>query len=597
MTDHTEVPQSEHSSAPITSEGSSEGSSESSSESPAFPEIDAALNELNANKDRWVSEPLSRKIELLREVIAGVERSAESQVHDALDAKGIAHDSRLAAEDWLSGPYANLRVMSELLVSLESLETRGHTGVTQRDARELESGQVAVSVFPRSMLDRVLLLGFKAEVRLQPHVKANEWSERTALTHREPPSEGKIALVLGAGNVASIGSLDLIHKLYFESQVCILKFNPVNEYLAPHYAEIMRPLIEEGFVRLVKGGAQEGEYLCQHPLVEEIHITGSCRTHDAIVYGVGEEGAARKERDEPVCEKRISSELGNVSPVIVVPGVWTQREIKFHAANIATQMYNNSGFNCNATRVIIMHRDWPQRRALTDAILATLSDLEARRAYYPGAAERHERFMSSHSGAEAVRTRNIDDVEGALPVGLLVEVDAAQTDHLAFQEEAFCAFAATTLLDADDTPSFIRAATAFANDVVWGTLNATIIVDPRAQKRYSADIEHALDELRFGSVGLNHWPALSYGLGNTTWGAFPGHERQDIRSGIGVVHNTFMLEDVEKTVVRGPFVVKPTPPWFLTHKNKLPTARALLSATARPSVFNMLKLFANALRG
>jgi hypothetical protein len=562
-----------------------------------FPQIDDALQELQAHKDRWVQLGLKEKISLLEGVKRGIETSAEAQVTDAMRAKNIPLDSPLAGEDWLSGPYANLRITMGLIESLRSLDEHGHTGVTASDAYQLPSGQVAVKVFPKNLFDRILLNGFQGEVRLQPHVKIDTWQQEVASVYKRPPESGRVALVLGAGNVASIGILDVIHKLYLEAQVCVLKFNPVNEYLEPHYAAMLKPLIDEGFVRLIKGGAPEGIYLCQHELVDEIHITGSCYTHDAIVYGVGEEGAQRKADDQPVCEKRITSELGNVSPVIVVPGSWTQKEINFHAANIATMMYNNSGFNCNAARVVIMHRDWPQRRALTDAIMATLSDLEARPAYYPGAAERFERFIQSHEGAQAIKTRGCDEVEGALPVGLVVEVDPKETDHLCFNEEAFCAMAATTSLEALDTADFIKKATAFANDVTWGTLNATIIIDPRTARTHRAELDEAVDQLKFGSVCVNHWPALSYGLGTTTWGAFPGHQRDDIRSGVGVVHNTFMLEDVEKTVIYGPFTVWPHPPWFSNHKRSLEMARALVETTAKPSVLKLLKLTKQALRG
>ena len=157
--------------------------------------------------------------------------------------------------------------------------------------------------------------------------------------------------------------------------------------------------------------------------------------------------------------------------------------------------------------------------------------------------------------------------------------------------------AATTSLEAESVSEFIKRATDFANDVVWGTLNATIILDTQTEKRYRAELDQAIDELRFGSVCVNHWPALSYGLGSTTWGAYPGHSREDIRSGIGVVHNTFMLEDVEKTVIRGPFKVWPHPPWFMTHKHSVAMAKSLMETTAKPSVFNLIKLASHALRG
>ena len=567
------------------------------SDQQEFIEINEALEVLESKKLVWVKLDLDKKISLLRSVLKGIIDTAEEQVASALRAKGLPPSSPLASEDWLGGPYANARIVSTLIDALVCYQRNGHTGVTDRDAYVLPNGQVAVKVLPKRLMDHILVTGFKGEVRLQSHITEGEWLKRCAYVYKNPPSEGHIALVLGAGNVASIGLLDVIHKLYLEAQVCILKFNPVNEYLAPHYEKSLEPLIKAGFVRLIKGGAEEGRYLCEHKLVSEIHITGSNYTHDAIVYGVGEEGARRKEQDDPICHKRITSELGNVSPVIIVPGSWTQRELRFQAENIATMMYNNVGFNCNAARVLIMQKDWPQKQALLSEVRNVLSSLEARPAYYPGASERYERFIQSHDGAEAIATKSIEHVQGALPIGLIVEVDPTDTQHLCFNEEAFCAMAASTSLEASDAQSFLQAATQFANDVLWGTLSATIIIDPRTEKTFKKALEASVDELKYGSVCINHWPALSYGLGSTTWGAFPGHTRQDIQSGVGVVHNTYLLEDVEKTVIYGPFLVWPHPPWFVTHKRSAEVAKALVATSHKASPIDFVKLFASALRG
>ena len=49
--------------------------------------------------------------------------------------------------------------------------------------------------------------------------------------------------------------------------------------------ESLRALIEPGYLRIVYGGGAEGAYLVNHATVEEIHITGSDKTHDAIVFG------------------------------------------------------------------------------------------------------------------------------------------------------------------------------------------------------------------------------------------------------------------------------------------------------------------------
>ncbi len=83
----------------------------------------------------------------------------------------------------------------------------------------------------------------------------------------------------------------MLYKLLVEGQVCVLKMNPVNDYLGPFLEEAFGNLVRDGFVQLVYGGADVGDYLCHHPGIDEIHITGSAATHDAIVFGSGEEGA------------------------------------------------------------------------------------------------------------------------------------------------------------------------------------------------------------------------------------------------------------------------------------------------------------------
>ena len=63
---------------------------------------------------------------------------------------------------------------------------------------------------------------------------------------------------------------------------------------------------------------------------------------------------------------------------------------------------NNAGFNCNATRVIIQDANWPQRNQLLEEMRRVLSHIPPRTAYYPGALERHQRFIKEHPEAEQI---------------------------------------------------------------------------------------------------------------------------------------------------------------------------------------------------
>jgi aldehyde dehydrogenase (NAD(P)+) len=71
----------------------------------------------------------------------------------------------------------------------------------------------------------------------------------------------------------------------------------------------------------------------------------------------------------------------------------------------------------------------------------------------------------------------------------------------------------------------------------------------------------------------------------------------DIQSGIGVVHNSYLLRGTEKSVVRAPFApfpqsvftreftVFPKPPWFVTNRRESDIARALCDFEMSPSPF------------
>lgn len=51
--------------------------------------------------------------------------------------------------------------------------------------------------------------------------------------------------------------------------------------------------MDAGFVEIVYGGAEQGRYLCQHPTVASIHLTGSAATYNAIVWGDNKEKVRR----------------------------------------------------------------------------------------------------------------------------------------------------------------------------------------------------------------------------------------------------------------------------------------------------------------
>ena len=181
-------------------------------------------------------------------------------------------------------------------------------------------------------------------------------------------------------------------------------------------------------------------------------------------------------RGTPLRTKRVTAELGNVTPVIVVPGPWTARDIAYHGDNIASMLVQNGGFNCIAARVIVQHAAWSRRAALNDAIRDSLRRAEPRTAYYPGARDRWERFTAAHPQAEWFGP----DGEGDVPFTFIPDLDATKRDDIAFTTEAFCAVFGEVPLDAPrSVPAFLEQAVDFCNDRLWGTLSPSLIVHPR----------------------------------------------------------------------------------------------------------------------
>jgi hypothetical protein len=346
---------------------------------------------------------------------------------------------------------------------------------------------------------------------------------------------------------------------------------------------------------MVYGGAEEGAALCAHPDVDTIHVTGSDRTYEAIVFGPGEEGRRRKAEGRPRTAKPVTAELGNVSPVIVVPGAWSAGDLEYQAENLAAMLTNNAGFNCNAARVIVQHAGWGQREALLDAIRAVLARVPPRKAYYPGAADRFDELTGVHPEAECFGARG----GGRLPWALIPGLDPDAAAEPLYRFEAFNSLFAETALPAASPAEFVDRAVAFANDRLWGTLTATLIVDAGALRDAATRdaVERALADLRYGTVTINHWAGVGYGLVVTPWGAYPGHAPEDIQSGTGVVHNSLMFSRPEKTVIRSPFRAFPKPPWFPSHRADRALAEALTRFEASPSPFRLPGVFWPALRG
>ncbi len=537
----------------------------------SLEECDAAVERLSAAASRWAETGIPARIELLRATMERLGEVAPDWVAAACRAKGHAPGSSGEGEEWLGGPMTTMR---NLRLLVEALEAGGQPKPPRLEKR---GSQWVATVFPAGLKDRAMFAGFTAEVWIEPGKEPSQ-----GRIYREKASgrggHGGVGLVLGAGNQSSIGPMDLLYKLYVDDEVVVLKMNPVNEYLGPHIARAFAPFVERGFLQVVYGGAEVGAHLSSHPGVDSIHITGSNRTHDAIVWGPDpEEQARRKESGERANTKPITSELGAVTPLLVVPGPWTDAEVAYQARHAAAMVGHNASFNCNACKVLAMPKGWPRRDAFLAALADELRAIGPRKAYYPGAQDRYQAFLDRYPQARPLGER-ADDV---VPWTLIPDVPDEEGEY-ALTNEAFCGVLAVVEIEGSDAPSYLANAVPFANDRCWGSLSCMMLVHPETRKQHGAAVERAIADLRYGGIGINVWSGVVYGLVVTTWGAFPGHPLEDIQSGRGVVHNTYLFDHPQKSVIEAPFVIKPTPAWFPTHKNLAQLGERMTAFEANP---------------
>lgn len=558
--------------------------------------VDQALADLAEGEKIWAATPLSRRRQLLEQVRELTVEHASEWIAAAASIKKLPSGSPLLGEEWLSGPYAVALNATGLANSLAKLEA-GESPLQDVGFGTAPGGRTTVDVFPLDVFDRLLLSGFSAQVWLQPGVGRDEALREAGLAQRDPTKTNGIGAVLGAGNIFSIAPLDTLYELFAHNRVVALKLNPVTDPLLTVWTKVLQPFICLGAVRILTGGAETGQYLVNHRLVDHVHMTGSSLTHDAIVFGTGEEGARRKAADEPILDKPVTSELGGVSPTVVFPGTWSKADIKFQAQHVATQRLHNNGYNCIAAQVVVVSARWAQRDEFIDAVRAAVDAAPARPAYYPGSDDRVAAASRSYPDAQHLG-------QGGARV-LVVNPDDRAT---LLQTEYFSPVLGIIEIDCADE-DFAAEVTRLVNDEFIGTLGINVIAEPNTIKAMGAGFDEFAAGLRYGTVAVNAWTGVGYLIATATWGAFPGHTRNDVQSGVGVVHNAFLIDKTERTVVRGPFrpaprsvfggelSIAPKPPWFVNNRTAANTGRRLVEFAGNRSWLKLPGIVASALRG
>ncbi|GLE50718.1 aldehyde dehydrogenase family protein [Mycobacterium montefiorense] len=562
------------------------------------PALEKALEELSRGAPGWTASSLDEKVALLEALPRKLFDVAPQMVAAALDAKGISSRSSWATDEWTTGVWVPIQAINTQLRVLERI-LAGKEPVDAGAVHTRPDGQVTVDIFPLTAYDRLLFHGYRATVWIEPGRSAVQTRREAAGIYRgQTPGRPEVCLVLGAGNMSAITMLDVIDQLYVRGNVCALKLNPVNDYLGPFYAEIFSDFISRGWVRILYGGADVGGYLAGHPKTDSIHITGSAATYDAVTWGTDDRAAIRKAINTPLLDKPITAELGGISPFIVVPGEWSDADLRFQAEHIATTKLANCGHNCNATQVLVIPQNWPLADKLVAEVRTIIRDAEPRPPYYPRSQEKTAQACQGMPGTEFLCSEKTR--------ALITDVDPDSGASI-LTDEVFGGVLGIVRLPGDTPKKFLHNAVEFANDVLPGSLGAVIAIDPKTRKHNAKALDDAVARLRYGAIGINIWSGIVFAL--APWGAYPGNTPQDIGSGIGVVHNPFMLTHLQKAVVEVPFrpaprsffggemSLSPKPVFFITNKTARTTMRRLIKFAVHPNPAALPGIFAAAVRG
>ena len=531
-------------------------------------QIDAYLKQLKEKQVWWAHQvSLNERIALLKQVQQNILKIMDEWI--VLDAQ--SKQTPTAHWDYATSAITPGSAGLATRLYLRMLEDIRDYG-KPRFAKNIqqEGDRVQFDIFPQDFKDGIVWRGVKGTVYLQSGTRVEHFDQYQE-NYQDPHFEGGVSLILASGNYAHLTFYDTFHKLIAQKNVVLIKINPVKAYLSDILTTIFKPFMDAGVIRVIEGGASVGHYVSYHPLVDAIHMTGSDKTFEAIVYGSGSKGISNKEKDHRLLNIPITGELGCVTPIIIVPGEWQEEDFHYQAKNIVSMLGFNSGFTCCAPRVLSLPKGWDGSLRLMHFIRHYMREMSIASNYYPGTNDRITLLEKQYPHLEKIGLHDATHQ----PWMLMTDLDPHQNEY-AFRVEVWAAFMSQVYLPFKDTHSYLHAAVEFANSKLWGTLSAMILIDTKTQKELekTACLQQALLNLRYGVVTVNIFSGYANTFGLIPWGGYPGSGYQDIQSGNDYVNNLMLLKNVDKTSLSAPFRPWPESPTLITNKKIIAVARA-----------------------
>lgn len=436
---------------------------------------------------------------------------------------------------------------------INGIKSGGRPRVPSRRLRV--DGRSVSRVFPNGFHEGVLFYDLRAHVwSIGNQLQGGKY--RQAREYKPGP-----ALVLGASNVSSILVTDTLSKMFSENRPVVCKIPPRFAPLEPIYRELFHPLIRDRHLQLVCGGAEIGHALLQESVFETVHLTGSAQTYQTLLA------------ENRFPHRSFTSELGCVTPLVVVPGSWSQRELNYQARHIASMLVMNGGYNCVTPQILILSADWSHKNAFLRSLREELTKYSSRDDLFPGAETRRERFRREYPNGELFGPRTLVN----LP---------AEEDTLLFREESFCGMVGVIELTESGVPTFLKAAAGFCNTRLWGDLSCMVLVDDETRRQHERAVAQLLTSLEYGTVSLNAFSGLAFVSAVTPWGSYLDGCSD---SGSGWVNNPYFFDQPEKTVLEGTFLPLAPLPWVKPFPNLRKVAQAAFELDLDPNSKAMFK--------
>ena len=246
-----------------------------SSSVPSSQNLEAMVARARNGASKLKSMSAGERAKLAFECVKSCNAATDALVTETIKYKGSYETGR--GEETIAWS-CSIATCRELGDSLKIIAEYG-TDALKNQATSLTDGpdgRKVANVFPRGLYQHMLFSGFAGELWF----KGGE----PEIDNPMENDEGTW-LLLGAGNQATVVGCDIAHLVFAKGVSLICKLNPVNDYLKPHIIRAFQPLVDLDIVQIICGDVETAQTLIHHKDIDGIHMTGSDKTYDTIMWG------------------------------------------------------------------------------------------------------------------------------------------------------------------------------------------------------------------------------------------------------------------------------------------------------------------------